>query len=351
MGEHVAPRTLLVTGGAGFIGTNFVRYLLQQTEVRVIVLDAFTYAGQRRNLEQFEGNPRLQVVQGRIEDAELVRELCQGAEVDTLVNLAAQTHVDRSILEAQPFVDTNVRGTVSLLEVARQLPIRRFVHMSTDEVYGECLTGAWAEDAPLMPSSPYAASKAAADCFVQAYVRTYGVPAFLVRSCNVYGPYQFPEKLIPMSILCALQGEPIPLYGDGSQRRQWLAVEDLCRALWLLCCSGEPGQVYHVSSGVERENRQVVVRILELLGASPSLLRSVPDRPGHDRRYALRWERLRCLGWEPQVPFDEGLEQTVRWYCEHRGWWEPLWNGEYARYRRLWYGSALLSGGRVPEAQ
>ncbi|GBD06475.1 dTDP-glucose 4,6-dehydratase [bacterium HR21] len=348
MGEQVAPRTLLVTGGAGFIGTNFVRYLLQQTDVRVIVLDAFTYAGQRRNLAQLEGNPRCQIVHGRVEDAELVQELCQRARVDTIVNLAAHTHVDRSILDAHPFVDTNVRGTVTLLEVARRLGIRRFVQMSTDEVYGECLTGAWAEDAPLMPSSPYAASKAAADCFVQAYVRTYGVPAFLVRSCNVYGPYQFPEKLIPMSILCALQGEPIPLYGDGSQRRQWLAVEDLCRALWLLCCVGQPGNVYHVSSGVEWENRHVVTRILELVGASVSLLRSVPDRPGHDRRYALQWDRLRSLGWEPRVSFDEGLEQTVQWYRQNRAWWEPLWNGEYARYRRLWYEQMLRSGESMP---
>ncbi len=341
MGTARVPRTVLVTGGAGFIGTNFVHYLLQQTDVRVVVLDAFTYAGQEQNLAPCVGHPRCWIVRGRVENAELVHHICRSAGVDTIVNLAAQTHVDRSILEVQPFVHSNVRGTVTLLEVARQLGVERFVQMSTDEVYGECLSGACSEDAPLAPSSPYAASKAAADCFVEAYVRTYRLPAIVVRSCNVYGPYQFPEKLIPMSILCALHEEPIPLYGDGSQRRQWLAVEDLCRALWLLCCVGQTGHVYHVSSGVERENREVVRRILELLGKPVSLLRSVPDRPGHDRRYALQSEHIRRLGWEPQVDFEEGLARTVRWYCEHPQWWKPLWDGEYARYRQLWYGQTL----------
>lgn len=340
-----APQRILVTGGAGFIGTNFVAYVLQQTEARVIVLDALTYAGQQRNLAAWEGHERCVFVHGRIEDAELVRSLCQRYEVDTLVNLAAHTHVDRSILEVEPFLETNVRGTVVLLEVARRLRLRRFVHMSTDEVYGECLRGVCTERAPLAPSSPYAASKAAADGFVRAYVRTYGLAASIVRSCNVYGPYQFPEKLIPMSILCALHGEPIPLYGDGSQRRQWLYVEDLCRALWLVCRVGEPGRIYHVSSGVELSNRQLLEQLLQLMGRPTTLVRSVPDRPGHDRRYALQWHTLRSLGWSPQVSLEEGLAQTVRWYQHHRAWWEPLWQGDYAQYRRRWYGEVLHSMG------
>lgn len=341
-----SPRTILVTGGAGFIGTNFVEYLLRQTDVRVVVVDALTYAGQRHNLAAYEGSGRYVFVHGHIENAQLLYHLCRTCEVDTLVHLADHTHVDRSILQAQPFVQTNVQGTVTLLEVARQIRLRRFVQMSTDEVYGECLRGECAEDTPLLPSSPYAASKAAADCFVHAYRRTYGVPAFIVRSCNVYGPYQFPEKLLPMSILCALHDEPIPLYGDGSQRRQWLYVDDLCRALWLLCCIGEPGQVYHVSSGVELTNRELVAQILQLLGKPETLMRSVPDRPGHDRRYALRWEQLRCFGWEPSVQLEEGLRRTVAWYRDHRSWWEPLWYGEYAQYRRQWYEQVLQSGVR-----
>jgi dTDP-glucose 4,6-dehydratase len=341
MADSAPPRTLLVTGGAGFIGTNFVHYLLQHTDVRVVTLDALAYAGQRQNVALWDGHPRHVFVQGRIEDGELVGSVCRRYEVDTIVNLAAQTHVDRSILDAEPFVETNVRGVVVLLEVARRLKLRRFVQMSTDEVYGECLSGSCTENAPLAPSSPYAASKAAADTFVQAYVRTYGVPAVIVRSCNVYGPYQFPEKLIPMAILHALHDEPIPLYGDGTQRRQWLYVSDLCRALWLLCTVGEPGRVYHVSSSVEVENRWLVGHLLELLGKPASLMRSVPDRPGHDRRYALSWDSVRQLGWEPSVSLEEGLERTVAWYREHRSWWEPLWRGEYARYRRQWYGETL----------
>ncbi len=339
------PQTVLVTGGAGFIGTNFVEYVLRQTKARVIVLDALTYAGQRHNLAAWEGHERYVFVHGRIEDAELVYSLCQRYEVDTLLNLAAHTHVDRSIVHAEPFVETNVRGTVVLLEVARRLRLRRLVQMSTDEVYGECLRGACAEGAPLAPSSPYAASKAAADSFVQAYVRTYGLAASIVRSCNVYGPYQFPEKLIPMSILCALHGEPIPLYGDGSQRRQWLYVEDVCRALWLVCCVGEPGRIYHIGGGVELSNRQLLELLLQLLGRPTTLLHSVPDRPGHDRRYALRWPTLRRLGWRPQVSLVDGLAQTVAWYQHNRTWWEPLWQGEYAQYRRQWYGEFLHSVG------
>jgi len=341
MAHGASAPTLLVTGGAGFIGTNLVSYLLRRTGVRVVVVDALTYAGQRQNLAAWESHPRFVFVHGRIENAELMRHVCRQYGVEGIINLAAQTHVDRSILDGQPFVEANVEGVVVLLELVRQLGLRRFVQMSTDEVYGECLEGAVPEGAAFRPSSPYAASKAAADCFVQAYVRTHGVPALIVRSCNLYGPYQFPEKLIPMSILCALHDEPIAIYGDGRQRRQWLYVEDLCRALWLVYRRGEVGRVYHVSSGVELENRELVLQVLRLLGKPATLLQAVPDRPGHDRRYALRWEAVRQLGWQPRVALLEGLRRTVAWYRRHRSWWEPLWHGEYARYRRQWYGEVL----------
>ncbi|MCS7176541.1 MAG: dTDP-glucose 4,6-dehydratase [Candidatus Kapabacteria bacterium] len=337
------PRTVLVTGGAGFIGTNFVCYLLHHTDVRVIVVDALTYAGQQRNVAAWQNNPRCQFIRGRVEDVALMLELCRSYQVETIVHLAAQTHVDRSIMDARPFLQSNVEGTVALLEAARRVRLQRFVHMSTDEVYGERLEGECAEGDAFAPSSPYAASKAAADCFVHAYVRTYGVPACVVRSCNVYGPYQFPEKLVPMSILCALHDEPIPLYGDGSQRRQWLYVGDVCRALWQLCQEGEAGQVYHLSSGQELSNRELVEKVLELLGKPRTLIRSISDRPGHDRRYALQVETMRQLGWRARVGLEEGLRRTVEWYIHHRTWWEPLWNGEYAEYRRQWYDAVLAS--------
>ncbi|MCS7170265.1 MAG: dTDP-glucose 4,6-dehydratase [Candidatus Kapabacteria bacterium] len=344
MGERENPQSLLITGGAGFIGTNFVRYLLRHTDVQVVVVDALAYAGQHCNVEQWQGDQRCSFVRGHIENAELVEYVCRTYAVDTIVNLAAQTHVDRSILDVHPFVEANVRGTVVLLEIARRLRLSRFVQMSTDEVYGECLVGECSEGSPIVPSSPYAASKAAADSFVQSYGRTYGLSTLIVRSCNVYGPSQFPEKLVPMSILCALHDELIPLYGDGTQRRQWLFVEDLCRALWLLCRVGQPGQVYHVSSGIEQENREMVEHILQLLRKPRTLLSSVPDRPGHDRRYALRWDKIRDLGWEPQISLEEGLKQTVEWYQANRSWWEPLWTGPYARYRQQWYGQLSQSG-------
>jgi dTDP-glucose 4,6-dehydratase (EC 4.2.1.46) len=229
----------------------------------------------------------------------------------------------------------------------RQQRLRRFLQLSTDEVYGEASEGSrYAEDSPLQPSSPYAATKAAADHLVSAFVRTYGVPAFIVRSCNVYGPYQFPEKLIPMSICNALCDEPIPLYGDGLQRREWLYVEDLCRALWLLYERAEPGRVYNVSSQEEWSNLEVVQAILQLLGKPQELIRPVPDRPGHDRRYAMESQRVAALGWRAEVPFAEGLQRTVRWYIEHRPWWERLRAAEYAQYRRQWYEGYLHSGQR-----
>jgi dTDP-glucose 4,6-dehydratase len=340
-------RTILVTGGAGFIGSHLVRYLLQQPGVRVVNLDALTYAGELQRLSELEGEPRYVFVHGRIEDEELVAQVCRRYEVEGIINCAAQTHVDRSILRADAFVETNVRGTYALLQVARQQRLRRFLQLSTDEVYGEASEGSrYAEDSPLQPSSPYAATKAAADHLVSAFVRTYGVPAFIVRSCNVYGPYQFPEKLIPMSICNALCDDPIPLYGDGLQRREWLYVEDLCRALWLLYERAEPGRVYNVSSQEEWSNLEVVQAILQLLGKPQELIRPVPDRPGHDRRYAMESQRVAALGWRAEVPFAEGLQRTVRWYIEHRPWWERLRAAEYAQYRRQWYEGYLHSGQR-----
>jgi dTDP-glucose 4,6-dehydratase len=324
---------ILVTGGAGFIGSHFVRRLAA-AGADVVVLDKLTYSGNPANLEGVEH----EFHRGDIADAAAVAGAARGCEA--LVNFAAETHVDRSILAAGEFITTDVVGTHVLLEWARETGAR-FVQVSTDEVYGDVESGASTESDPLRPSSPYAASKAGGDLQVLAYVRTYGVNASITRGSNTYGPNQYPEKLIPLFVTNALEGEPLPVYGDGLQTRDWLHVEDHAAAIELVLWEGAPGEVYNVGGGEELANADVTRRILELTGRDASLVRHVEDRPGHDRRYSLDSGKLRALGWTPGRRFEDGLAKTVAWYRDNRAWWEPLKSGEYRAYYEAQYAERL----------
>jgi dTDP-glucose 4,6-dehydratase len=346
---------LLVTGAAGFIGTNFVRLSLDQRTPhvpveRLVALDLLTYAGNYANLSDLEGDPRFRFVCGDIADGAAVEALLRDERIDVIVNFAAESHVDRSIHDHGPFLRTNVHGTLALLDAARALgSLERFLQVSTDEVYGSVAAGRAAEDWPSEPSSPYAASKAAADGFVQAYATTYGLPAVVTRCSNNYGPYQFPEKLIPLFVTNALDGRPLPLYGDGLNERDWIHVEDHCRALWhVLALPDREGQVYNISAENEIPNRRVTDAILRLVGRSPDLVRYVQDRPGHDRRYALDSSKLRAEGWTPRRSFDEGLASTVAWYRERRAWWEDVKSGAYREYYASMYGDRLAGSSADP---
>jgi dTDP-glucose 4,6-dehydratase len=324
---------VLVTGGCGFIGSHFVRRLVAGGD-EVVVLDKLTYSGRKENLDGIECELHV----GDIADAEAVERAAAGCE--SIVNFAAETHVDRSILEAGDFIRTDVYGTHVLLERARTAGLR-FLQVSTDEVYGDVPPGMSSTEAdPLRPSSPYSASKAGGDLQVLAYVRTYGVNASITRGANTYGPYQYPEKLVPLFVTNAVEGLPLPVYGDGRQRREWLHAEDHCAAVELVLHEGEPGGVYNVG-GEERENLDVIGRIVELTGADTSLVRHVDDRPGHDRRYSVDSARVRSLGWEPRREFEAGLAETVGWYRENRAWWEPIKSGEYLDYYKRQYAQRL----------
>jgi dTDP-glucose 4,6-dehydratase len=329
-------RRLLVTGGAGFIGSAFVRnHLRDYPDDTVVVLDKLTYAGNPENLAPVADDPRYRFVHGDICDAAIVGELMPG--VDAVVNFAAETHVDRSILDASSFIDTDVKGTYVLLEAARRVGVSLFCQVSTDEVYGDVPAGASREDDALAPRSPYAASKAGGEHLVRAYHVTYGLPTIVTRASNNFGPYQYPEKFLPVIILNALADRPIPLYGDGRQRRDWLYVDDHCAGIERLLARGEPGTAYNIGGGNERENRVLAERVLDLLGKPHSLIQSVPDRPGHDRRYAVDSRRLAALGWQPARPFEAALADTVRWYVEHEGWWRRLQDADYQAYYRRNY--------------
>ena len=316
---------IIVTGGAGFIGGNLARHLLRERpDVRVTVLDALTYAGNRESLRDLEADPRFGFVHGDIRDAALVDGLA--ATHDAIVHLAAESHVDRSISDPGVFVRTNVEGTVVLLEAAHRHGHDRYVQVSTDEVYGRLgPTGCFTEETPLAPNSPYAASKAAADLMVRAWHETFGLPAMITRCSNNYGPYHFPEKLIPLFITNALHDEPLPVYGDGLYVRDWLHVEDHCRAIARVLEAGRPGEVYNVGGNNEHTNLAITGMILRALGKPETLVRHVQDRPGHDRRYAIDASKLRReLGWEPRYDLETGLAQTLDWYLTNRAWWEPL---------------------------
>ncbi|HYP47764.1 MAG TPA: dTDP-glucose 4,6-dehydratase [Thermoleophilaceae bacterium] len=325
---------LMVTGACGFIGSAYVRLAAEEHDV--VVLDKLTYAGRRENLDGVDA----QLVEGAIEDPDVVREVMRGA--DAVVNFAAETHVDRSIAEQDVFALTHVIGTGVLLDAARELGVSRYVQVSTDEVYGSIDSGSFTEESPLDPSSPYSATKAGGDLLVSAHGQTYGLETLICRGSNNYGPRQYPEKLIPLCVLNALHGDPLPVYGNGRQVRNWLFVEDFARAIHLVLQEGRPGEVYNVGGPDELENIEVVRRILELTGRDESLIEHVRDRPGHDTRYSLSSDKLQGeLGWEAQVHFLEGLERTVDWYRDNAAWWEPIRSGAYREYDERHYGRAL----------
>ncbi|MCX2733881.1 dTDP-glucose 4,6-dehydratase [Saccharopolyspora sp. NFXS83] len=319
---------VLITGGAGFIGSHYTRQLLggaypEFADAEVVVLDKLTYAGNKANLSTVADDPRLRFVQGDICDAALVGELMRG--VDVVVHFAAESHVDRSILGASDFVLTNVVGTDTLLQAALAAEVGKFVHVSTDEVYGSIDEGSWPEEHPLEPNSPYSAAKAGSDLLARAYFRTHGLPVCVTRCSNNYGPYQFPEKMLPLFITNLLDGKQVPLYGDGGNVRDWLHVTDHCRGIQLVAESGRPGEMYNIGGGTELTNRELTERLLTELGADASMVRSVADRKGHDRRYSVDHAKISAeLGYRPTVAFDDGLAGTVRWYRENRAWWEPL---------------------------
>jgi len=317
-------KTLLVTGGAGFIGSNFIRFMLRRhRRTRLVNLDKLTYAGNRDNLRDVERGPRYTFVKGDIRDRELVARLLKG--VRGVVHFAAETHVDRSILDAGEFVLTDVHGTFTLLEAARRAPgIEFFLHVSTDEVYGSRRAGFFREDDPFNPSSPYAASKAGADRLAFAYHVTYGLPVLIVRPSNNFGPFQYPEKFIPLFVTNALEEKPLPLYGRGRNVRDWLYVEDCCRAVEAVILRGVPGEAYNAGAGNEERNIDVARAILDALGRPRSLIRFVPDRLGHDWRYALDCRKLRRLGWRPEARFDDALRRTVLWYRDNPAWWRKI---------------------------
>jgi dTDP-glucose 4,6-dehydratase len=313
---------LFVTGGAGFIGANFVRWILEHTTDEVTVFDKLTYAGNLENLKGLDADPRYRFVQGDICDASAVEAALTGC--DAVLNFAAESHVDRSILYAGEFVRTNVMGTNTLLDVARRAGVPRFVHVSTDETYGSILAGSFGEADPLMPSSPYSASKAGADLLALSYWVTFGYPVIVTRSSNNFGPYQYPEKIIPLFITNLLDDHPVPVYGDGMNVRDWIYVADNCAAIDLVLRKGAPGQTYNVGAGNELTNNDLTERLLDLLGKPRSLITYVEDRPGHDRRYSIDSSKVRALGWAPRISFEEALAETVAWYRENRWWWEPL---------------------------
>jgi dTDP-glucose 4,6-dehydratase len=330
---------MLVTGAAGFIGSAYVRVVLEaRPDVELVVLDKLTYAGRRENLAEVED--RIEFVHGAIEDRDAVAGAMAGCS--HVVNFAAESHVDRSIADQDVFARAHVIGTSVLLDAAREFGVERYLQVSTDEVYGSIEEGSFTERSPLDPSSPYSATKAAGDLLVSAHVHTYGIEAVICRGSNNYGPRQYPEKLIPLCVLNALHGDPLPVYGDGRQVRNWLWVEDFARAIDLCLLEGRAGEVYNVGGPSEAENIDVVRRILELCGRDEGLIEYVTDRPGHDRRYSLSSDKLRSeLGWEPGVGFDEGLERTVAWYRDNEWWWGPIRSGEYRDYYEKQYGRKL----------
>ncbi len=324
---------LLITGGAGFIGSNFVQYILKTyPEYEVVTFDALTYAGNLENLKAVEGNPRYRFVKGDITDIALVDELV--AECDAVVHFAAESHVDRSILGPEAFVRTNVLGTFTLLEAARKHG-KRFHHVSTDEVFGALGKddAPFDESTPYDPRSPYSASKASSDHLVRAYFHTYALPVTISNCSNNYGPYHFPEKLIPLAITNLLEGKSVPVYGDGLQVRDWLYVEDHCRAIDMILHHGKLGETYCIGGNAEMENITIVKKLLELLGKDESSIEYVEDRAGHDRRYAINFSKIKTeLGWEPTVTLEDGLAQTVNWFKENESWWKSVKSGEYQEY-------------------
>jgi len=327
---------MLVTGGAGFIGSNFIRYeLSRHNETEIFNLDKLTYSGRLENLRDVEKDPRHSFVQGDIQDGAAVEKIVE-KEIDVIVNFAAETHVDRSILEAGAFVLTDVYGTYNLLVAARKHDVRRFVQVSTDEIYGSIEEGSFKETDPLNPSSPYSASKAGGDLIAKAFHTTYGLDVVISRSSNNFGPYQYPEKLVPKLILRALHDKPLPLYGDGKQVRDWIYVEDNCEAIDMIMRKGGSGEIYNVASGNEHTNLDVAKLILQALEKPENLIQFVPDRPGHDRRYSLDISKVRKLGWKLKYGFEEALRRTITWYAKNEWWWQPLLKDRFVQLDTPW---------------
>ncbi len=334
--------TILLTGGAGFIGSNLIRFILAHSDVNIVNLDSLTYAGNLRNLSDIEQDSRYTFVHGDICNRELVQQLMRRYTIRGIIHCAAESHVDRSIMSAEPFVQTNIQGTLVLLEAAREFGVKRYLQVSTDEVYGSLGdSGFFTEETSLAPNSPYSASKAAADCMVRAFVHTHGLDAVITRCTNNYGPYQFPEKLIPLMISNAMAGKSLPVYGDGLNVRDWIYVDDHCSGIWAAYTNGRKGEVYNFGGKSERTNLQVVKALLSGLGKSEDLISFVKDRPGHDRRYAIDCSKAeRELGWTPSVVFEQGLERTIEWYRDNSAWVADIQSGEYLSYYEKQYGAA-----------
>lgn len=333
---------LLVTGGAGFIGSNFIKLIISETNWEVINLDKLTYAGNLENLAEIKDNRRHCFVRGDISDPEQVKRIFSQYKPAAVINFAAESHVDRSIQNAAPFITTNVLGTQVLLEASRQYQVDKYVQVSTDEVYGslEAGEGFFTEETPLAPNSPYSASKASADLLCRAFHRTYRMPVVVTRCSNNFGPYQFPEKLIPLVITNALEGKPIPVYGDGLNVRDWIHVFDHCSALKLVIEKGRPGEVYNIGGGAQATNLGLIKEILSIAGQHESLLNFVKDRPGHDRHYAIDPQKIKNeLDWNLLYDFRRGLTETVTWYINNKPWWERIKSGEYQQYYQEWYGN------------
>jgi dTDP-glucose 4,6-dehydratase len=335
---------ILVTGGAGFIGSHLVRRLTLDSGHRVVNLDALKYSGNRANTQDLDGHARYTFVHGDIADQALVRRLLEEHHIEAVINAAAETHVDRSIVDPGSFAKTDVVGTGILLEEARQGGVKRFLQVSSDEVYGSVETGMSKEEDPLAPRSPYSASKAGGDLLTLSYWTTYRFPVMVTRGSNTYGPNQYPEKFIPLFVTNAIDDQPLPLYGNGRQRRDWLSVHDHCAAIERILLDGEPGEIYNIGGGNERENIIVAEELLALLEKPRSLIRFVEDRPGHDRRYAVNCSKLMRLGWQPTVGFGAGLKATVEWYRKNESWWRPIKSGEFRAYYETMYAKRLKEG-------
>ncbi|RIK47294.1 MAG: dTDP-glucose 4,6-dehydratase [Chloroflexi bacterium] len=338
--QHPSCARVVVTGGAGFIGSEFARVLVERGYRSVTVFDKLTYAGNPANIADLAAYPGFTFVQGDICDAARVDEVL--ADADIVVNFAAETHVDRSLLHPGEFIQTDVFGVWVLLEAARKFGLAKFVHVSTDEVYGEILSGSSVETDALSPRNPYSASKAGGEMMVLAYAATYGVPAVISRGSNTYGPRQYPEKFLPLATTNVLEGRPIPVYGNGRQMRDWMHVRDHAEGIELLVREGRAGEVYNVGGGNVRENLLIVEYILDELDAPRDLVTHVTDRQGHDIRYSLDTTKIRSLGWQPRIPFEDGVRETIRWYRDNRSWWEPLKSGEYEEYYRRNYAGREL---------
>jgi len=335
-------RNILVTGGAGFIGSNYVHYALEKyPDWRIVVFDKLNYRGNLDNLKDVAHHPRYTFIQGDICDAAAVNAAIERHDIDTIVNYAAETHVDRSIMDPDAFIRADVFGVYVLMEATNKYKLERFHHVSTDEVYGQVLTGSSKESDPMEPRSPYAASKAGGELLALAYYATYNTPVTITRGGNNIGPYQYPENVVPLFITNAIDDQPLPVYGDGMQVRPYQYVMDHIEGIDVVLFKGKPGEAYNIGPDVETPNMVMTKKLLALLGKPESLIKYVADRPGHDRRYSLDSSKIKALGWQPRHSFDEALEKTVRWYVENEWWWRKLKSGEYLEYYRRWYGQRL----------